>query len=128
MYTYERLKSFRKDILKLSQTEFGERLGVTRAVIKNMELGTVELKEPMIKLACAEFNLNEHWLRTGEGNMYKTDNQDDIAKLTKMLLKEEDDSFKNRLISVLANMSEDEWKLLADVAERLNNYNQNKKG
>ena len=45
---------------------------------------------------------------------------EELAKLTRLLLDEED-SFKNRMISVLANLSEKQWVLLADIAERLAN-------
>lgn len=65
---YERLRELRKHY-KLSQTEFAEKLGVTRSVIKNLELGVVEIKEHMLKLIAATFNVNEEWLRNGTGEM-----------------------------------------------------------
>lgn len=67
----------------------------------------------MIKSICREFNVNENWLRTGEEDMFIKSNRNmDIARLTKSLLLEENDSFKNRFISVLSNLSEDEWEIL----------------
>lgn len=65
---YERLRELRKHF-KLSQTEFAEKLGVTRSVIKNLELGVVEIKEHMMKLISATFNTNEEWLKNGTGEM-----------------------------------------------------------
>lgn len=65
----ERIKSLRKE-LKLSQEEFGNRLGVSRDVIGNIEydrLKRPDQKEPIYKLICKEFSINEEWLRTGEG-------------------------------------------------------------
>ena len=57
----------------MSQTEFGERLGVSRSVIKNIELNNLakpEQKLSLIKLMCKEFNVSEDWLLNGSGEMY----------------------------------------------------------
>ena len=98
---------------KLSRAAFGERIGVSGDVINNLERGRVELKDHIFKLICMEFNVNEEWLRTGEGEMFIPVSRDDeIAKFTADLLKEEPDSFKNRLVSTLAKMSEEEWEML----------------
>lgn len=66
-----RIKEIRK-INNLSQTTFGEKMGVSRDVIKNIELEIVPLKEHFIKLICSTFNVNENWLRTGNGNMFSS--------------------------------------------------------
>lgn len=66
----ERIKDVRKSA-SLSQTDFAERLGTTRGVITNLEGGKTTPNEPFIKLICREFNVDEHWLRTGEGDMFQ---------------------------------------------------------
>ena len=43
----------------------------------------------------------------------------ELAEFTARLYKEEESSFKRRLISVLSNLSEDEWGLLASIAEKI---------
>lgn len=78
----QRLKELRK-FLKLSQTAFGAKLGVSRDVINNFENGRVELKDNFIQLICLKFSINENWLRTGEGDMYRkttSERLDEIAK------------------------------------------------
>ena len=65
----ERFKMLRLS-LKLSQEEFGRRLGVTKSTISNIETGRFNLTDSMIKLICSEFTLREQWLRTGNGEMY----------------------------------------------------------
>ena len=68
----ERIRSLREN-KKMSRAAFGEILGVSGDVINNLERGRVEAKEPMIKLICREFQVNEQWLRTGEGEMFDED-------------------------------------------------------
>lgn len=63
----ERIRDLREEI-GLSRATFGQRLGVSGDVINNLERGRVEIKEPMIKLICSEFSVNEEWLRTGIGD------------------------------------------------------------
>ena len=97
----------------MTQEEFSSRLNLSRNFIAQIETGVKVPSERTIKDICKEFNVNEEWLRTGNGEMLlpKT-REDDIADLTLKLLKDEKDSFRNRLISVLARLSEDEWAML----------------
>ena len=115
----ERVKAIRKDKM-LSGEKFGEKIGVKRSAISKIESGLVGLSESNIKSICREFDVNEEWLRYGKGEMYlKLDREDEIAKLTKELLAEEEDSFKNRLVSALANLSKEQWEVLSSIAEQL---------
>ena len=78
----DRLKELRKS-LKLSQAAFGAKVGVSRDVINNFENGRVELKDNFIQLICLKFSINEAWLRTGEGDMYRkttSERLDEIAE------------------------------------------------
>lgn len=73
METYERIRELRKKHLHLSQTEFGERLGVSRSSINNIErnaLAKPEQKMPLYKLICSTFNVREEWLLDGIEPMY----------------------------------------------------------
>lgn len=71
---HERIKAVRKSLMpKVSQTAFAEMLGTTRAAIAPYERGIVIPSDTFIQLLCTKFNIDEHWLRTGEGEMYKND-------------------------------------------------------
>ena len=75
METYERIKELRKKHLKLSQEEFGNKLGVSRDVIANIELNRLakpEQKSSLIKLMCSVFSVNENWLISGNGDVFNT--------------------------------------------------------
>lgn len=65
----DRIKQVRKHF-GYSQTKLGELLGVSRDVVNNLEnsrLKRPEQKEPLYQLLCQKLDVDEHWLRTGEG-------------------------------------------------------------
>lgn len=66
----ERIKQLR-NTLGLTQEKFAERLGVKRNTIATYEIGRNEPIDAVISLMCREFNVNENWLRNGEGEMFK---------------------------------------------------------
>ena len=65
----ERIKELRKS-LGLTQLEFGEQVGVKANTIGNYEIGLRTPSDAVIRAICREFNVNENWLRTGEGEMF----------------------------------------------------------
>lgn len=69
MNIYQRIRFLRKE-LHLSQPKFGEKLGVSRDVISNIELERVEPKEMIINLICKTYNVNPLWLTEGKGDMF----------------------------------------------------------
>lgn len=115
----KRLKELRK-VLDMTQQEFADRLGVKRNTVATYESGKSNPSDAAVALICREYNINEEWLRTGTGEMFLPTNRNlDIARLTKQLLDEESDSFKNRFVSMLANLSEEEWGFLERKAKEL---------
>lgn len=113
----ERIALIRKN-KGMTRASFGECIGVSGDVINNLERGRVEIKDHMVLLICKAFNVNENWLRTGDGEMFiPEDRETEIARLTIQLLTEESDSFKNRLISALCKLTEEQWELLAQIAD-----------
>ncbi len=65
-----RIKTIRKS-LKLTQKDFAEKLGVKRNTVAQWEIGVNGLSDQVIKSICREFNVNETWLRYGEGQIFK---------------------------------------------------------
>ena len=115
----ERMKQLRKE-LGLTQQQFADRIGTSRANIGKYEVSANIPSSAIISLICREFNVNEEWLREGSGDMFRSnDRYSDIARLTSQLLNEESDSFKNRFISMLARLNSDEWEFLAKCALEL---------
>lgn len=108
----ERLRKLRKT-LDLTQQTFADRIGIARGNIGSYEVGKSNLSDAVISLICREFNVNEHWLRTGEGEMFiELTKEEEIASFFGEVLRDEDDSFKKRLISGLAALDETGWEVL----------------
>ena len=104
----------------LTQQEFAEKIGLTRNFVWMLEKGERISSDRTIADICRVFNVNETWLRTGEGEMFVTHTRDEaIAAFVGRVLASENDSFQKRLISVLAGLKEDEWDLLEKVALHL---------
>lgn len=78
-----RIKAVR-EALKLSQREFGEKLGVSRDVISNIEYDRVRPKELLLRHICQLYSVNEEWLKTGEGEMF-LDNPEEMSKYDEAL-------------------------------------------
>lgn len=115
----ERVKILRK-ALGLTQEEFSERLKIKRNTIAKYETGRGDPIDAVVSLLCHEFNVNELWLRTGEGDMFHSLTRDEeIASFVGSLLSVENDSFKLRFISILSHLSEDEWDWLESKAKKL---------
>lgn len=123
MELHERVRYLRKDILKQSQAEFAEVLGTSRDAINNIEGNRLKRpgqKEPLLRLMCEKFSINESWLLTGEGEMLKPVSRDaEIASFMGDVMRGEDGDFRRRLVSVLAKLDAAEWELLEKMALKL---------
>lgn len=76
----QRVKELRQ-ALGLSGEKFAEPLGVQRNAISRIETGKNGLSEQMIKLICTTYNVNEKWLRYGQGEMFRPANELSIDEL-----------------------------------------------
>lgn len=127
----KRIKELRKK-LDLDQTEFGNRIGVKQGSVSAYEKGIRIPLDSVILSICREFNVNEEWLRTGEGEMFEElTEQQKIMKYTAMLLKDTDsviaEAIKNFIVTY-EQLDDSSKKVLEDVAQKyLNNINKNKR-
>jgi len=114
MTANERVKLVRKE-LGITQGEFGSRIGVQRSTISQMESGVSTVTQQTIRSICREFRVNEDWLRTGEGEMFSqlTTEEELMAFVTDLTTVS--DSFKARLVTALARLTPEEWKLFEKV-------------
>ena len=112
-----------REHFKLTQTEFGERLGVSRDVIGNIEynrLKNPKQKEPIIKLICSTFCVNEIWLRSGEGEMFQAMTEDEeLAAYAGDVMHDETASFLRRITLEMKNWTPEVWQMLEEICKRL---------
>ena len=114
----ERIKGLRK-ALGLTQQKFADALGVKQNTIAQYESGRNAPIDAVVSLICREFNVNEAWLRTGEGAMFLERSRDEeLSAFFGDLLAGQPD-FKRRLITVLSRLDESEWELLEQMADKL---------
>lgn len=115
----DRIKKLRKT-LDLTQQKFGERIGVKGNTIAQYELGRNEPIDAVLSLICREFNVNREWLKTGNGEMFNIQTRDEqIATFIGDLLKDEEDSFKRRLISGLIALDDTGWEVLENFLDSI---------
>lgn len=113
----ERIKDLRKS-LGLTQLKFGEQVGVKANTIGNYEIGLRTPSDAVIRAICREFNVNENWLRTGDGEMFNPQDEK-LAAFVGSLVADDSEPFKRRMVELLADLTPEEWKLLEKMAERL---------
>lgn len=65
----ERVRLIRTNA-KLSQKDFAASIGVSRGYVSRLETEDLSVQDRIYKLLCSEFNVNDKWLRTGDGEMY----------------------------------------------------------
>ena len=98
----ERIKELRK-ALGLTQQDFADRIGSVQNTITGYETGRRAPSNQVVALICREFNVNENWLRTGEGQMFiQVSRDEEIAAFIGDVLSGETGDFRRRLISVLS--------------------------
>ena len=113
----DRIKLVRTSIQpKLSQTAFGERLGVSKDVIANLELGRVEPSVSVINLICMTFDIEPLWLKDGIGEMKKAPADDD--ELVDRIMAGENE-FAKSIMKAFAKLSDDEWVKLRELVDAL---------
>lgn len=117
----ERIKAVRKHF-GMNQTEFGAELGLKQGAITGYERGIRVPLDVSIQAICSRFNVDEHWLRTGEGDMFRPmTEREELHMLFGQFMAGEDDPeiqrLKEALLTVLLRTTKEEWRILAAKAQ-----------
>ncbi len=120
----ERVKEIRKT-LGLTLEKFGERIGVTRGSMSNIENGNRNLTEQMTKSICREFSVDYMWLTTGEGEMF-IDMDDDFIERIDRIMAGEDEARKN-LFKFMLELSDEDIVALDRLMKKAIEFTQNNK-
>ena len=112
--------------LGMKKTAFAEKLNVSQAFISQLCSGVKQPSKRTIQDICTKFNVNEDWLRTGNGEMFIELTRDEqIENFVGDVLKSEEDSFKKKFIWMLSALDESDWEVLQKMVELMQ---ENKKG
>ncbi|MCR4618705.1 MAG: helix-turn-helix domain-containing protein [Lachnospiraceae bacterium] len=68
----ERLEYLREELLEISLAQLGEKIGITKAAVHQIEKGKVKLSDKNCKLICKAFNVNQNWLVLGDGDPFSS--------------------------------------------------------
>lgn len=103
-----RVKEVRKH-LDMTQTEFGDALGVSRDVINSYERGRVVPTQTFTELLCMKYGVDPFWMETGEGEMFhKPSEAERFAELAAKI-QSDPNEFKKRVFYALSLMSDEGW-------------------
>ena len=113
----ERIVQLRKE-LKLSQSAFADKIGLSRNFIGLVECGERNLSDRTISDICDAFNVNKEWILNGTGDVFKkrTRNQE-IGAFANEVMKDVDSSFKKRFILALSKLDESDWETLEKIID-----------
>lgn len=111
----ERVKELRKT-LSLTLEKFGQRIGVGKSTISDLENGRRSLSEHMTKSICREFSVDYMWLTTGEGEMF-IDSDDDFIERIDRIMAGEDDARKN-LFKFMLELSDEDIEALDRLMQK----------
>ena len=104
----------------LKRMRVAELLNLDQSYVTQLASGKRNPSDRTIADICRVFHVNEVWLRTGEGSMYREITRDEeISAFIETALSGESDSFKKRLLGVLSRLDESQWELLEQMAEAL---------
>lgn len=104
----ERIREVRKRS-GLTLEKFGERVGLKKSGLSAVEIGRIAVTDRLIMMVVKEFGVDEHWLRTGEGEMFPPKSEyDKLAELTTKMLRNKDDRERLFITDFLYNHMKDE--------------------
>lgn len=117
----DRFKELRKE-LNVTQQEFADKLKISRNFVAQIETGSKVPSDRTIDDVCREFNVNEEWLRTGNGDMFVPGIKDkQISAMLADVMKSGEDSFRHRLVSALARLDDEGWDNLEKLIDMISN-------
>ena len=115
----DRIRAVRKHF-GMNQTEFGAEIGMKQSTVTNYELGLRVPLDVVIQAICTRFNVDEHWLRTGEGEMFvQLDVEDELTQWAEKVFSGENVDFRKRFVRLLSKLNDSAWVKLEEYARML---------
>lgn len=113
----ERVKEIRtSERVNLTLEKFGEKVGVTRSALSNIEKSRRKVTEQMRKAICREFNVNYIFLVDGTGEMFLNDETSVMDRIDHIMYGESE--FHKNLIKMTVDLSMEELKLIEKILDK----------
>ena len=104
-----------REALKMSQADFGKKIGLARSGISSVENGQRVVQERHIKLILSAFpDVSEDWLRNGIGEMFKS-SSNEAERLVK---KYSFPDIVGKLLKVYEGLNNNQQEAVLEYAQR----------
>lgn len=120
----ERIREVRKT-LGLTLEKFGEKIGMKKNSVSQLENGKNSVTEQVVKAICREYNVDYMWLTTGNGEMF-IDTDDDFIERIDRIMAGEDEARKN-LFKFMLELSDEDIAALDRLMKKAIEFTQNNK-
>lgn len=120
----ERIREVRKN-LGLTLEKFGEKIGMKKNSVSQLENGKNSVTEQVVKAICREYNVDYMWLTTGDGEMF-IDTDDDFIERIDRIMAGEDEARKS-LFKFMLELSDEDIAALDRLMKKAIEFTQNNK-
>lgn len=120
----ERIREVRK-ALGLTLEKFGEKIGMKKNSVSQLENGKNSVTEQVVKAICREYNVDYMWLTTGDGEMF-IDTDDDFIERIDRIMAGEDEARKS-LFKFMLELSDEDIAVLDRLMKKAIEFTQNNK-
>lgn len=106
--------------LGLNKTSFARRLGLSQPFVSQIANGSATPSDRTISDICREFHVDEHWLRTGEGEMFvRLSLEEELAQYAAQVLTDPDQDIARMILRVMAHLEPSDWERIREVAQQI---------
>ena len=120
----ERIREVRK-ALGLTLEKFGEKIGMKKNSVSQLENGKNSVTEQVVKAICREYNVDYMWLTTGDGEMFIDTDDDFIERIDRIMAGE--DEARKRLFKFMLEVSDEDIAALDRLMKKAIEFTQNNK-
>ena len=113
----------------LTKTAFSKKIGLSQPFVSQLASGDASPSDRTIVDICREFGVSEHWLRTGEGEMFvRLSREEEITKFLMTVIRDPDSEFQRQLLATMAKLEPAQWKLMEQMLDDLIAQREKKEG
>lgn len=109
----------------LTKTAFAKKINLSQSFVSNICAGVSSPSDRTIADICKVFNVNESWLRTGNGEMFVSvsGKEAEIFAALSSSMGNKDSQYCRRLAAALARLDETGWELIEQLILKMTGEN-----